>query len=378
VTGSTGASAGSHGVPAPVAWGGGQLTVLDQRALPARERHLACRTPEDVARAIRSLAVRGAPLIGVAAAFGVALAAAGSRGGGATGAVEDMSRARSLLVSSRPTAVNLAVAADRVLDAGRRASEGGHKREVREAALAEARAIQREEEASCLEIGRRGAVLVPEHGNILTHCNTGALATGGIGTALGVIATAHATGKRLHVWVTETRPLWQGARLTSWELQRLGIPMTLVADGAVGSLMARGLVDLAIVGADRIAANGDTANKIGTYPIAALADHNDIAFVVAAPRSTVDLSTQDGSGIVVEDRDEEEVTRPLGLDIAPKGTHAANPAFDVTPASLIDAIVTEAGVVHPPFGSGLRRVLGDGPAPDPTPPNATAERSAVG
>jgi len=175
------------------------------------------------------------------------------------------------------------------------------------------------------------------------------------------------------VWVTETRPLWQGARLTAWELQRLGIPMTLVADGAVGSLMARNLVDLAIVGADRIAANGDTANKIGTYPIAVLADHNDIAFVVAAPRSTVDAATPDGGSIVVEDRDESEVTTPLGLAVAPEGTHAANPAFDVTPAPLIDAIVTEAGVVHPPYSSGLRRVLGQGPAPSPTP-----ERSAVG
>ena len=373
MSGSTGTPPRSDPVPAPVAWSGGELAVLDQRALPARERYLRCRTPEDVAEAVRSLAVRGAPLIGVAAGYGVALAAARSRGGGAKGAVGDMARARDLLVSTRPTAANLAVAADRVLDAGRRAAERGHKRDVRQAALDEARAIQLEEERSCLEIGRRGAVLVPEHGNILTHCNTGALATGGIGTALGVIATAHAAGKRLHVWVTETRPLWQGARLTTWELQRLGIPMTLVTDGAVGSLMARGLVDLAIVGADRIAANGDTANKIGTYPIAVLADHNDIAFVVAAPLSTVDAAAPDGSAIVLEDRDEDEVTRPLGLAIAPKGTHAANPAFDVTPASLIDAIVTDAGVVHPPFGSGLRRALGDGRTPDPRP-----ERSAVG
>ena len=373
MTGSSDSSAGPGGIPAPVAWSGGELAVLDQRALPARERYLRCRGPEDVASAIRSLAVRGAPLIGVAAAFGVALAATGSHGGGASGAVEDMSAARDLLVATRPTAANLAVAADRVLEAGRRAAEHGHKRDVREAALEEARRIGREEQQSCVEMGRRGAVLVPEHGNILTHCNTGVLATGGIGTALGVIATAHRMGKRLHVWVTETRPLWQGARLTAWELQRLGIPMTLVADGAVGSLMARGLVDLAIVGADRIAANGDTANKIGTYPMAVLADHNDIAFVVAAPRSTIDPEAPDGAAIVVEDRDEAEVTRPLGLSIAPKGTHAVNPAFDITPASLIDAIVTEAGVVHPPFASGLRRVLGNERSPDPTP-----ERSAVG
>ena len=373
MSGSADASARSVGIPAPLAWSGGELTVLDQRGLPARERYLRCRTPEDVAAAIRSLAVRGAPLVGSAAAFGVALAAVRSHGRGAAGAVEDMTAARDMLVATRPTAVNLAVAATRVLDAGRRAAEHGHRRDVREAALEEARAIGRDEERACLEMGRRGAMLVPEHGNILTHCNTGALATGGIGTALGVIATAHRMGKRLHVWVTETRPLWQGARLTAWELQRLGIPMTLVVDGAVGSLMARGLVDLAIVGADRIAANGDTANKIGTYQIAVMADHDDIAFVVAAPRSTVDLGTPDGSAIVVEDRDEDEVTRPFGLAVAPKGTHAANPAFDVTPASLIDAIVTDAGVVHPPFVSGLRRVLGDERSPDPTP-----ERSAVG
>jgi methylthioribose-1-phosphate isomerase len=196
---------------------------------------------------------------------------------------------------------------------------------------------------------------VPVGANVLTHCNTGMLCTGGIGTALGVVYSAHLSGKRLHVWVDETRPLMQGARLTAWELERLGVPMTIVADSAAGSLMAAGRVDLVIVGADRIAANGDVANKVGTYPLAILADYHAVPFYVVAPSSTIDLGARSGEAIPIEERDPAEVTRPFGLPIAPEGAGAANPAFDVTPASLVTAFVTDRGVIRPPFAEGLRR-----------------------
>jgi methylthioribose-1-phosphate isomerase len=219
-------------------------------------------------------------------------------------------------------------------------------------------AIALEDEESCAAIGRYGAALIPRGANVLTHCNTGAMATGGDGTAQSVIRAAHEAGKGIHVWVDETRPLLQGARLTAWELQRLGVPMTLVADAAVGSLMARGLVDAVVVGADRIAANGDVANKVGTYPIAVLARVHRIPFYVAAPVSTIDPRTPTGAHIVIEERSPDEVTRPFGVTIAPDGVAAANPAFDVTPARLVTAIVTDRGEVRPPFRSGIRGLLG--------------------
>jgi methylthioribose-1-phosphate isomerase len=222
----------------------------------------------------------------------------------------------------------------------------------------EAVRIDHENAAACRAIGALGAQLVPDPANVLTHCNTGALATGGMGTALAAIITAHQDGKRVHAWVDETRPLLQGARLTAWELQRLGIPMTLVADAAAASLMASGSVDLVVVGADRIASNGDTANKVGTYPLALAAHRHGLPFYVAAPVSTVDLGTRTGSDIPIEHRDPSEVTEALGLATAPAGTWAVNPAFDVTPAELISAFVTDLGVIRPPYPDGLRHVAG--------------------
>jgi methylthioribose-1-phosphate isomerase len=301
----------------------------------------------------------------VAASYGMALEAVRSTAASPAGLVADLERAARTLEASRPTAVNLGWAVRRVLAAARRAAASGGPDAVgaaRRAAVVEARAVADEDARACDAIARFGAELVTDGSNVLTHCNTGALATGGCGTALGVIAAAHRGGKRIHVWVDETRPLLQGARLTAWELQRLGVPMTLVADAAAGSLMARGLVDLVVVGADRIAANGDVANKIGTYPLAVLANHHAIPFVVAAPASTVDPATPTGDRIVVENREPNEVLAPLGVAIAPDGVSAANPAFDVTPASLITAIVTDLGVARPPLDAALRRLWSAGGA----------------
>jgi methylthioribose-1-phosphate isomerase len=338
-----------------IEWRGDRVRVLDQRKLPHEEAYLEATDPEEVAEAIRSLAIRGAPLLGIAAGFGLALAAIRSEGPTARDVVRDMESAGDRLIGSRPTAVNIAWAVERVLSAARSASDGSGG-SVRTKAVDEALAIVAEDQAACVAIGRLGSGLVPERANVLTHCNTGALATGGPGTALGIIVAAHESDKEIHVWVPETRPVLQGARLTAWELQRLGIPMTLVADTAPGTLMARGKVDVVVVGADRIAANGDVANKVGTYQLAVLAKRHRIPFYVAAPLSTVDLSTPAGSKIEIEDRDPAEVTAPFGVPFAPAGTPAANPAFDVTPASLIRAIVTERGIAEPPFRSSLRRL----------------------
>ena len=326
-------------VPRPLVWEEGCVRILDQTRLPHDEVVLECRTVDDVAAAIRRLAVRGAPMLGVAGAYGLALAA---RHG------EPLREAADMLLATRPTAVNLRWAVERVIDA---VGAGGD-------AAAEAAAIEREDEAACAAIGELGAALVPQAARILTHCNTGMLCTAGIGTAQGVIWTAHEQGKVVNVWVDETRPLLQGARLTTWELSRLGVPFELVADNAAASLMAAGLVDLVVVGADRIAANGDVANKIGTYGLAVLAKHHGVPFLVAAPVSTIDPSTPDGAGIPIEDRGPEEVTSPLGVAVAAPGTPARNPAFDVTPASLVTAIVTDREVVRAPYSEALARVAG--------------------
>ena len=344
-----------------VEWADGAVRILDQTRLPHEEVVVEARTAEEVSAAIRMLAVRGAPLLGIAAAYGMALAAAGSPAGTASDLLGDLERAGQALVGSRPTAANIAWAVDRVLGTARAAEPSGVD-VVRRAVLEEAKRIAREDEASCLAIGRLGAELLPHVGNVLTHCNTGALATGGWGTAQGMIVAAHRSGKRLHVWVDETRPVLQGARLTAWELQRLGVPMTLVADTAAGSLMARGLVDAVVVGADRIAANGDVANKVGTFSLAVLARHHRIPFYVAAPLSTVDFSTRSGRDIVIEQRDPSEILSPAGVLIAPAGTPAENPAFDVTPAGLIGAIVTDRGVAKAPMRRALRR-LAKAPGP---------------
>jgi methylthioribose-1-phosphate isomerase len=298
-----------------------RVVLLDQRRLPGEEVELECRSAAEVAEAIRTLAVRGAPAIGVAAAYGYALAAA--RG-------EDPDEAAAVLAASRPTAVNLTWALEQV-----RAAPDPVQR---------AREIHRDEVERCRRMARHAAELLDPGTRALTHCNTGGLATGGYGTALGALRAAREQGRLEHVWVDETRPLLQGARLTAWELGALGIPYAVIVDSAAGGLMAAGEVDCVLVGADRIAANGDTANKVGTYPLAVLAAHHGLPFYVVAPTSTVDPDTKSGEGIVIEQRAPSEVTPSFP---------ARNPAFDVTPAALITAIVTEAGVHRAPYAQSL-------------------------
>ena len=332
----------------PVRWAGDRLVMLDQRRLPGEEVEGEYRRWEDVADAIRTLVVRGAPAIGVTAAFGVALAA---RQSGATtfdGLLADLETASKGLGATRPTAVNLFWALERM----RRAALDGRDRtldDVRSRLAAEAQAILDEDLAANRAMGDHGAALVPMGARILTHCNAGALATAGYGTALGVIRSAHAQGKVALVWVDETRPVLQGSRLTAWECVRDGIPHRLVADVVAASLMARGEVSLVITGADRIAANGDTANKIGTYGLAVLARHHDVPFYVAAPSSTIDPSLPSGREIPIEERDAAEVRRVGAQQTAPEASPVYNPAFDVTPAALISAIITERGIVRPPY-----------------------------
>jgi methylthioribose-1-phosphate isomerase len=322
--------------------------LLDQRLLPGRELERVYGRWEDVADAIRTLAVRGAPAIGVAAAFGVVLAA---RSSGATtwdGLMADLEVASKGLASTRPTAVNLFWALDRM----RRAADALRGRpvaEVRARLLAEAQTILDEDVAGNRALGDHGAKLVPARARILTHCNAGALATAGYGTALGVVRSAHAQGKVALLWVDETRPVMQGSRLTAWECVREGIPHRLIADVAAASVMSRGEVDLVVTGADRIAANGDTANKIGTYALAVLARHHGVPFYVAAPFSTIDAALPAGAQIPIEERDAGEVRRVGGHATAPESSPVFNPAFDVTPATLITAIITERGVFRPPY-----------------------------
>ena len=309
------------GTVEPFRFEDGALLILDQRALPAEERWIRCETVEQVAECIRTLAVRGAPAIGIAAAYALALA-------------EDRDAAAELLRSTRPTAVNLAWALERTRDA--------------DDPLEAARRLHQDQRDADRRLAELGAELFGERTRALTHCNTGALATGGIGTACGVLRVAWEQGRLAEVWVDETRPLLQGARLTAWELRQAGIPHRVVADSAAGSLMAQGRVDRVIVGADRIAANGDVANKVGTYPLAVLADRHVVPFYVAAPVSTIDPATPDGASIPIEERDPGEVVAE---------GEAFNPAFDVTPAELVTAIVTEAGVLRPPYAESIARAL---------------------
>ncbi len=332
-------------------WSKDRLVLIDQSRLPGELIALECRDYREVARAIRELRVRGAPAIGVAAAFGLALAARASRATAVEELRADLSEAAATLRATRPTAVNLAWAIGRTLGVLDGQTDVAP---AREAVLAEAQRISDEDEAMCRAIGRHGAELIPDGARILTHCNAGGLATVSYGTALGVIRAAHEQGKRIHVFVDETRPVLQGARLTAWELARDGIPLTLITDNMAGHFMRRGEIDLAVVGADRIAANGDVANKIGTYTVAVLAKEHGLPFYVAAPSSTVDLSTPSGEDIPIEERRPEEVTELAGRRVAPPGVRAANPAFDVTPARYVTAIITEKGVVRPPFDAGLR------------------------
>ncbi|MGH9041907.1 MAG: S-methyl-5-thioribose-1-phosphate isomerase [Acidimicrobiia bacterium] len=341
-------------IPPTVAWVDGWVRLIDQRRLPARLRFLDCGTVDELCAAIDSLAVRGAPALGAAGGYGVALAVRRARS--EAGAYRAAEKAAEALIATRPTAVNLAWGALRVLEAARAVSGSGVAA-VRRAALDEANAIAAEDVAANRALGAHGAELVPQGASILTHCNAGALACVGYGTAVGVIRAAAEAGKAPRVWVDETRPVLQGARLTAWELKQLGIPSTLVADSMAGSLMAAGDVDLVVVGADRVAANGDVANKIGTYPLAVLAAHHGVPFYVAAPTSTVDMTTATGAGIPVEERDPLEVTRFGRQRVAPARARALNRAFDVTPAGLVTALITERGVARPPYPTTLRKLL---------------------
>jgi methylthioribose-1-phosphate isomerase len=332
----------------PVRWAGDRLLLLDQTRLPGEEVERAYTRWQDVAEAIRTLVVRGAPAIGVTAAFGVALAARQSRAGTFDGLLADLETAIKGLGATRPTAVNLFWALERMRRAAL-AARGEPLADVPPRLTAEAQSILDEDVAANRAMGDHGAALIPPAARILTHCNAGALATAGYGTALGVVRSAHAAGKVALVWVGETRPVMQGSRLTAWECVRDGIPHRLIADVAAASLMARGEVDLVVTGADRIAANGDTANKIGTYGLAVLARHHGIPFYVAAPFSSIDPALGSGREIPIEERDAAEVRR-LGTEpTAPAASPVYNPAFDVTPAALITAIITERGVLRPPY-----------------------------
>ncbi len=333
---------------APVRWDGARLVLIDQTRLPTEQVERACATWTEVAEAIRSLVVRGAPAIGVAAAFGVVLAARASRARDRAGLLADLEEAIKGLAATRPTAVNLFWALDRMRRTAESAPESAAG-VLADRLLAEAQAILDEDLAANRAMGRHGAALVPAGGRVLTHCNAGALATAGYGTALGVIRAAHERGRLGMVWVDETRPVMQGSRLTAWELATEGIPHRLISDVAAGFAMKRGEVDLVITGADRIAANGDTANKIGTYSVAVLARHHGIPFYVAAPCSTIDPTIPTGRAIVIEERAAAEVRGVGGRQTAPEASPVWNPAFDVTPAELITAIVTERGVVRPPY-----------------------------
>lgn len=350
-------------IPEAVRWSddGRAVDLLDQTRLPEAEVRIHLESVEESVEAIRSLRVRGAPAIGIAAALAAALEMERHVALSPAAFRAELDETVALLAASRPTAVNLQWALDRL----RRAVATADRPvpELVAALRAEADAILAEDRAMCERIGERGYdVLRSEGGRVLTHCNAGALATGGIGTALAPIYWAHAMGERVEVWVGETRPLLQGSRITAWELRQAGVPVTLLADTAVGDVMRRKLVDMVLVGADRIAANGDVANKIGTYQLAVLASHHDVPFYVAAPRSTLDPETPDGEAIPIEERDADEVRRGFGRLTSPPDTPVHSPAFDVTPAELIAGIVTDVGVLRPPFSDAIRRALaGDSP-----------------
>jgi methylthioribose-1-phosphate isomerase len=332
------------------------VRLIDQRRLPTVETYLDCATPEEVAEAIRAMVVRGAPAIGVTAAFGIALGATQASALDAARFEDRMEEIYRTMAAARPTAVNLFWAVERMRAAHARARGGGPKAVAR-ALEEDARRIHDEDLAACRAMGANGASLVPERATILTHCNAGGLATAGYGTALGVVRGAVEAGRRVRVLASETRPFLQGARLTSWELLKDGIDTTLIADVAAGSILKRGDVDLVVVGADRIAANGDVANKIGTYSLSVLARENGVPFYVAAPLSTIDFDCPDGDHIPIEERDASEVTEVFGTRIAPEGVAVRNPAFDVTPARYVTAIVTERGIARPPYGESLRALL---------------------
>jgi methylthioribose-1-phosphate isomerase len=334
-----------------IAWSpSGAVRIVDQRALPDAKIERDLESGEAVADAIRTLQVRGAPLIGIAAAMGLVAGTRELRTAPRDRFLARVAELVQLLGATRPTAVNLRWALDRMarVAAETQGSWGGAA--IWERLQAEATAIWEEDRAMCRRIGEAGLPLIPDGAKLLTHCNAGALATGGIGTALAPIYLAHEAGRRVHVFVDETRPVLQGARLTAWELVHAGIPCTVIVDAVAGSLMRGAQVDLVLVGADRIAANGDFANKIGTYPLAVLALHHGVPFYCAAPSTTIDLTLADGDGIPIEQRSPEEVKTVAGRPVAPAAAAALNPAFDVTPARYVSGFVTDRGIETPPFG----------------------------
>ena len=350
---------GVHSVE-PIRWTEAGVVMLDQRRLPAEVVYATYTDYREVARAIKEMVIRGAPAIGVAAAMGVALGVRQSKSESITDLGVELETICETFSKTRPTAVDLFWAIDRMKRTFREAvrSAGGlDLAAVREAMVREAQQVHAEKRAIDEAIGRYGAELMPQSGEVMTQCNAGALATAGIGTALGVIRVATAQGRKLRVLVPETRPYLQGARLTAWELQQDGIPLTLITDNMVGHFLKSGRVGAVVVGADRIAANGDTANKIGTYPMAVLAKEHNVPFYVAAPVSTLDLTIASGEQIPIEERAATEVTHIHGVRIAPE-VEVANPAFDVTPARLITAIITERGVARAPYGETLKAMAG--------------------
>ena len=339
-----------------IEWAYGKLRLLDQTRLPLEQTTLELGHYQEVVEAIKEMRVRGAPALGVVAAYAVALAAKGIHAQNQQEFLTLLSDACSEIASARPTAVNIAWAIQRMLELAKAEPDMS---QVRARLLAEANRIQEEDQEINRRLGEVGDELIPEGGAVLTHCNTGALATAGYGTALGVIRAGWEGGKHFQVFATETRPFLQGARLTAWELVQLGIPSTLIVDSSAGLLMRRGEVDCVIVGADRIAANGDVANKIGTYPIAVVARENGIPFYVAAPISTVDLSISSGDAIPIEERSPDEVTQFNGIRTAPEGIEVRNPAFDITPHQYVAAIITENGIVREPYSESLLIAGGD-------------------
>ena len=331
-----------------IRWVNGKVRMLDQRVLPQDVRYLDFDTVDEVAAAIKDMVIRGAPAIGAAAAYGLALAASSDANEDRESFIQKMIEAGEQLNAARPTAVNLCWAIERIL----RLLNQSNVRDVvtlKRMVLDEAERIAAEDVEINRQMGRNALAVIPLNANIIHHCNTGSLATVGYGTALGAIRAAFEDGNAVHVYVDETRPRLQGARLTTWELKQLAIPHTLIADGASGYLMHQGKIDLCLVGCDRVAANGDTANKIGTYNLALVAKAHHVPFYVVGPTSTIDLALRSGEQIPIEERSSEEITQIGGVSIAPEGTETANPAFDITPASLITAIITEKGIAHPPY-----------------------------
>ncbi len=333
------------------------VRFIDQTKLPMEEVYVTCTTHEQVADVIRNMVVRGAPAIGVAAAMGIALGVSNSKAESTGDLKRDLDQICDLIGKTRPTAVNLFWAIRRMREKFESIRICPIP-QIKQDLIAEARRMHAEDIAANQAMGRHGATLMPSAGGVLTHCNAGALATAGYGTALGVIRAAVEQGKKIHVYADETRPFLQGSRLTAWELMKDGIPTTVISDNMAGAMMKQGKIGAIVVGADRIAANGDVANKIGTYTVAILAREHNIPFYVAAPISTVDLACSDGSGIPIEQRNAREVTHIGGKQMVPNGVEVENPAFDVTPAKYVAAIITEKGIARAPYEDSLRRLAG--------------------